>query len=141
MALQLVQRSADPAFASMVESVARGRKIDDNEAREIADAAKDVSLGAAVNSVSAEYVLPVTTIAPRARFDRKLGAMVSPTHKELFLRSVAQRINHVRHYLKEVDPTTDIVRTEAYWNPAENIGRAYFRFVRKATVVKVGPAE
>lgn len=141
MALKLVQRSPDPAILAMAETVARGRKIDDPVAKEIAEASREVSIGADVNDVSEEFELPVTMADAKAHWDKKLNRMIVPSEKERFLRGVASRLNHVRKFLSETDGTLGVIRTEAYWNPAEKVGKAFFRFIREAKYIKASPTE
>ena len=141
MVLKLVQRSPDPAILAMAETVARGRKVDDPIAMEVALAASEVSIGPNVHDVSEEYELPVTIADAKARWDKAQNRMIVPSEKERFLRGVAARLNHVRKFLSETDGTLGVIRTEAYWNPAEKTGKAYFRFIREKKYAKVDATE
>lgn len=141
MAVKLVQRSPDPAILTMAETVARGRKIDDPIAREVAEASREVSIGADVDDVSAEFELPVEMAEAKAHWDKRENRMVVPSEKERFLRGVASRLSHVRKYLGTVNPTVEILRTEALWDPVGRKGIAFFRFVRKAKYERAAPTE
>ena len=141
MALKLIQRSPDPAILAMAESVARGRKIDDPIAKELAEASREVSIGGDVNDVSAEYELPVTPADATARWSKSENRMIVPSEKERFLRGVASRLSHIRKYLGTINPTVEILRTEALWDPIGRKGIAFFRFVRKSKFERAAPTE